>query len=169
MHSGDVIARHGMRWTEPAMHEIKHFLCSFCICPISRLIHHSVYIAWFRTLDTVTCRQTCHVQSLLKYRVDTLDTLDTLILKTLPYIEIMYVKSCYISHISNTHNSIKMTSNALEIQRTYLCIQKQRQERMKRTHPYFDPFKTHMRCTQTARTVTHVQTKHEAYVKTQPR
>ena len=32
---------------------------------------------------------------------------------------------------------------------------------------YFDPFKTHMRRTQTARTVTHAQTKHATCIKTQ--
>ena len=75
--------------------------------------------------------------------------MDTVKSKTLLYMRIMYIKSCYISHISNTHNSIKMASNTLGIQRTYLCIEKQRQERMERTHPYFgsiqNTYATHCR------------------------
>ena len=83
-------------WTWLVLHLIQneHFLCSFPAPLISRFIHHSVYIAWFWTQDTLRCQQTCHVQSLLKYRVDTLDTLDTVKSKTLSYIEITYTKTC---------------------------------------------------------------------------
>ena len=87
-------------WTWLILHSIQneHFLCSLRTYLILRFIHHSVYIAWFWTRDTLPCHITCHIQTLLKYRFDTVDTLDTLIWKTLLYMGITYTKSCYMSH-----------------------------------------------------------------------
>ncbi len=82
----------------------EHFSCSFCISPILRFIHHSVYIAWFWTRDTLPCHITCHVQTLLKYGFDTLDPLDTVKSKTLLHGEITSVASWYISHVHNTYH-----------------------------------------------------------------
>ena len=65
----------------------------FTHIPISHIIHHSVYIHRFRTPDTLTCLQTCQRSALLKYRFDTLDTLDTVKSKTLSYIENVLMKS----------------------------------------------------------------------------
>ena len=86
----------------------EHLLCSLPTCPMLRFIHHSVYMGRISTLDTLTCRVTCRRLALLKYSIDTLDTLDTVKSKTLLRMEITVTKSCEIlqtSHMSHMWES----------------------------------------------------------------
>ncbi len=82
--------RHDPCQNNPAIDKSEHLSCSFHTCAISGLIHHSVCMVRFWTPDTLTCQRTCQRSDLLKYRLDTSDTLDTLKSKTLLYKEITY-------------------------------------------------------------------------------
>ena len=113
--------RHDSCQNNPAIDKSEHLSCSFHTCAISGLIHHSVCMVRFWTPDTLTCQRTCQRSDLLKYRLDTSDTLDTLKSKTLLYKEITYTESCYISHVSHMHTS-SFQDHSHEHEQAYISV-----------------------------------------------